>query len=59
MVVGGGGIEAQSGIEIYDKSRNIWKQVGSLSSGRISTAVAAVNNNAVIVIGRCTKRDML
>ena len=42
-------------IKIYDNSNKSWKKIGSLSSARYSVAVAAVHNNAIIVIGGCTK----
>ena len=42
-------------IKIYDNSNKSWKKIGSLSSARSSVAVAAVYNNAIIIIGGCTK----
>ena len=42
-------------IKMYDNSNNSWKKIGSLSSARSSLAVAAVYNNAIVVIGGCTK----
>ena len=43
-------------IKMYDKS---WKKIGSLSSARSWVAVAAVYNNAIVVIGGCTKGDTI
>ena len=45
-------------IKMYDKSSELWKKIGSLSSARSSVAVAAVYNNAIIVIGGYTKGSM-
>ena len=42
-------------IKMYDNSNKSWKKIGSLSSVRSRTAVAAVYNNAIIIIGGCTK----
>jgi len=44
-------------IKMYDSSNESWKKIGSLSSARSGAAVAAVYNNAMIVIGGCTKGD--
>ena len=44
-------------IKMYDNSNKSWKKIGSLSSARCSVAVAAVYNNAIVVIGGCTKGD--
>ncbi|XP_065908240.1 uncharacterized protein [Dysidea avara] len=57
MVVGG---QDQSGtktsnIKMYDDSSKSWKNISSLSSARSEVAIAAVNNNAIIVIGGTTK----
>ena len=57
VVVGG---EDQSGtptsaIKMYDDSSNSWKNISSLSSARSRVAIAAVNNNAILVIGGYTK----
>ena len=60
VVVGGknqsdkGGV-ATADIKMYDNSNKLWKKIGSLSSARSVVAVAAVYNNAVIIIGGCTK----
>ena len=42
-------------IKMYDNSNKSWKKIGSLSSARSLIAVAAVYNNAIVVIGGCTK----
>ena len=42
---------------MYDNSNKSWKKIGSLSSARSGVAVAAVYNNAIIIIGGCTKGD--
>ena len=44
-------------IKMYDNSNKSWKKIGSLSSARTAVAVAAVYNNAIVVIGGCTKGD--
>ena len=59
VVVGG---EDRSGtttsdIKIYDDSNKSWKNISSLSSARSQVGIAAVNNNAIIVIGGYTKGD--
>ena len=59
VVVGGqttatGGTPTED-IKIYDYSNKSWKKIGSLSSARIYVAVAAVYNNAIIIIGGYTK----
>ena len=45
-------------IKMYDNSDYSWKKVGSLSSPKCMVGVAAVHNNAIIVIGGCTKGDL-
>ena len=56
MIVGG---EVTTGtttdIKIYDNSSKSWKKIGSLMSARSDVTVAAVYNNAIIIIGGCTK----
>ena len=58
VVVGG---ENQTGtipttdIKMYDNSNKSWRKIGSLTSARSYAAVAAVYNNAIIIIGGCTK----
>ena len=42
-------------IKMYDNSNKSWKKIGSLSSARSGVAVAAVYNNAIIIIGGRTK----
>ena len=44
-------------ISMYDNSNMSWKKIGSLTFARSSAAVAAVYNNAIIIIGGCTKAD--
>ena len=46
-------------IKIYDESRHVWKTIGLLSNPKTSVAVASVFDNAVIVIGGCTKGDTM
>jgi len=59
VVVGGEGYFSEGGIstdiKMYDNSNKSWKKIGSLSSARSRVAVATVYNNAIIVIGGCTK----
>ena len=42
-------------IKMYDNSNKSWKKIGSLTSARFYAAVAAVYNNAIIIIGGSTK----
>ena len=42
-------------IKTYDYLYHTWRHVGSLSSARSLVAVATVDNNAIVVIGGCTK----
>ena len=42
-------------IKMYENSNKSWKKIGSLTSARSYVAVAAVYNNAIIIIGGCTK----
>ena len=42
-------------IKMYDNSDHSWRSVGSLSSARCLVAVAAVDNNTIVVIGGCSK----
>ena len=56
VVVGGDDGGTTADIKMYDNSNKSWKKIGSLSSARC-TAVAAVYNNAIVVIGGCTKGD--
>ena len=58
VVVGGmdtTGTIPTADIKMYDNSNNTWKKIGSLSSARSAIAVAAVYNNAIIIIGGCIK----
>ena len=61
MVVGGhdGVGTTTADIKMYDNSNKSWKKIGLLSSARSDVAVAAVYNNAIIIIGGCTKGDTL
>ena len=45
-------------IKMYDNSNKSWKKIGSLSSARSCAAVAAVYNNAILVIGGCTTNTL-
>ena len=60
-VVVGGQVSTEQGdtatadIKMYDNSNKSWKKIGSLSSARSKVAVAAVYNNAIIIIGGYTK----
>ena len=40
---------------MYDNSNKLWKKIGSLSSARTRVTVAAIYNNAIIIIGGCTE----
>ena len=42
-------------IKMYDNSEHSWRSVGSLSSPKNFVAVAALDDNAIVVIGGCTK----
>ena len=42
-------------IKMYDSSNKSWKKIGSLSSARCGVAVAAVYNDAIVVVGGFTK----
>ena len=60
VVVGGHnryGTIPTADIKMYDNSDKSWKKIGSLPSARSFAAVAAVYNNAIIIIGGCTKAD--
>ena len=46
-------------IKMYDNSNKSWKKIGSLSSARSLVAVAAVYNNAIVVIGGCTQGESI
>ena len=41
-------------IKMYDNSDHSWRSVGSLSSAKNFVAVAAVDDNAIVVIGGCS-----
>ena len=60
IVIGGEDVTGKAStadIKMYDHSNKSWKNIGSLSSDRTRAAVAAINNNAIIIIGGCTKAD--
>ena len=42
-------------IKIYNNSDHSWRKVGSLSSAKVRPGVAAIGNNAVIIIGGYTR----
>ena len=44
-------------IKMYDNSNKSWKKIGSLPSARFCVAVAAIYNNAIVVVGGCTIAD--
>ena len=46
-------------IKMYDNSDYTWRSVGSLSSARSYVAVAAVDDNAIVVIGGCTRGELI
>ena len=48
---------ATADIKIYDNSNKSWKKIGSLSFARSMVAVAAIYDNAIVVIGGCTNGD--
>ena len=56
VVVGGEDITGTptADIKMYDNSNKSWKKIGSLSSARSCVGVAAVYNNAIVIIGGCT-----
>ena len=39
---------------MYEDSSKSWKKIDSLSFARTATGVAAVGNNAIVVIGGCS-----
>ena len=57
LVVGGQDTDytATADIKMYENSRKSWKMIGSLSSAISAVAIAAVYNNAIIIIGGYTK----
>ena len=59
VVVGEIGTIPTADIKMYDNSNKSWKKVGSLSFARSKATVATVYNNAIIVIGGCTKGDTI
>ena len=62
VVVGGQdktGTIPTADIKMYDNSNKSWKKIGSLSSARSGVAVAAVYNNAIIIIAGFTKGESM
>ena len=43
-------------VMMYDRSTENWKKIGSLSFARSRVGVAAINDNAIIIIGGCTTK---
>ena len=46
-------------IKMFDNFNKSWKKIGSLSSARSRVAIAVLYNNAIVVIGGCTKGDTM
>ena len=44
-------------VKMYDTFNKSWKKIGSLSSARSHVTVAAVYDNAILIIGGCTKGE--
>ena len=62
VVVGGdddSGTIPTSDIKMYDDSNKSWRKIASLPSARARVAIATINNNAILVIGGCTKVDTI
>ena len=59
VVVGGHQDTTTADIKMYDNSNKLWKKIGSLSFARSEAAVAAVCNNAIIIIGGHTRADTM
>ena len=60
VVVGGEdktGTIPTADIKMYNNSNKSWKKIGSLSFARSDVGIAAVHNNAIVVIGGCTTPD--
>ena len=60
VVVGGhdlSGAIPTADIKMYDNSNKSWKKIESLSLARSDVAVAAIYNNAIVVIGGCTNSN--
>ena len=59
VIVGGEDLHAvgatTADIKMYNNSNKLWSKIGSLSSARCCAAVAAVHDNAIVIIGGCTK----
>jgi len=54
VVIGGHWWSTTANIEMYVDSGKSWNKIDSLSFARTCTAVAAIGNNAIVVIGGCT-----
>ena len=50
--------DTTANIQMYDDSSKSWKKIDSLSFARTCTVVAAVGNNAIVVIGGCTDASL-
>ena len=59
VVVGGHDKIPTADIKIYDNPNKSWKKIGSLSFARSMVAVAAIYDNAIVVIGGCTNGNGL
>ena len=46
-------------IKMYNSSNKSWRKIGSLSSARSAVGIAAVYNNAIIIIGGYTKGNSI
>ena len=46
--------DISANIEMYDDSSKSWKKIDSLSNSRTGAGVAAIGNNAIVVIGGST-----
>ena len=59
MIVGGsntsGNFDSTADINIYNCTTGTWSVVGKLTTSRAYSIVAAVDDNAIIVIGGCSK----
>ena len=59
LVVGGHDASMTADIKMYDRNSEKWKKIDSLLHARCSAAVAAINNNAIVVIGGYTKHGSI
>ena len=58
VIVGGqdrGGTQTTADIKMYNYSSRSWEKIESLSFGRTCVGVSTVNDNAIVIIGGCTK----